>query len=244
MEEQKKVEAEKEETMGIETVVDELLNGKPGEVKPEESGRDESHHEENITGWLTSLPKELRDGVDPARYSSLAEYIKDLRANQKDAPVSEEEAEKSWKELRDGVSEGSSDADSDMMNSLLDSMRASGITAEIAKSVFDSYGESARKLVEKKQKDAQDALANYIGTKWGEKKDSYFSLAQKGLKVIADADVDILRNAKESGLTKDPAFLEVCRMLGERTSEHHMTETTRNQTGPKFNPMNPLGYEH
>ena len=48
------------------------------EVKPDGKNGQES----NNGGWITQLPKELREGIDP-KYTSLAEYIQDLRANQK-----------------------------------------------------------------------------------------------------------------------------------------------------------------
>lgn len=91
---EEKVENEGKEIGEIEKKMDELLEQNQSKGAEEDVQNKDSKDE----GWITSLPKELRDGVDPKKYSSLSEYIKDLREHQEkvDDDVTKEKVEEEW----------------------------------------------------------------------------------------------------------------------------------------------------
>ena len=247
MADETKVENEEQETVDIEATVDELIKSKPAEKDAEDDGDQagKKQQDSNGAGWLTSLPKELRDGVDTTKYSNLAEYIKDLKGNQKEAPATQEEIEEKWSKLfSDASDDSSSPADVESIKELLNDLKADGVGADDARKMLTIYGNTAKKLTERKASEDEKAFADYIDKNWSGNSKKFFDDATRGLQVIADENVDILKTARDQGLTKNPAFMEICRMLGSRTSESNLSKESRGGKTDNFDPRNPLGFEH
>lgn len=247
MADETKVEVDQKETVDIEATVDKLINSKPAEKDAEDTGDQAGKRQQdsNGAGWLTSLPKELRDGVDTTKYSNLAEYIKDLRDNQKEAPATNEEIEEEWAKLfTDARNDSSSPADVESIKELLDDLKADGVGAEDARKMLTIYGNTAKKLTERKASENEKAFADYIDKNWGDNSKKFFDEATRGLEVIAQENVDVLKTARDQGLTKNPAFMEICRMLGSRTSESSISKESRGGRKDDFDPRNPLQFKH
>lgn len=247
MEEETKAEEVKgKETNNLDKLVDEVLLEKPEKENPEKSdGVQKEDSESKGNGWITMLPKELRDGIDTEKFSSLSEYVKALQSNQKEEPVvvTKEEVEKSWTELvEEQQKSATSENEKESIKALVESFKTQGLDAKTSKETIKTlkkYGEETLK----KMQDAQAKnLEDYVSKNWGENADKNFESAKQGLKVIALENRDMLISAKQSGLTNNPAFIEVCRMLGERSSESHISNGSKG-TSSDFDPRNPLKFK-
>lgn len=242
-----KVENGKVETVDIENAVDSLINSKPAEKDAEDTGDQAvgKQQDSNGAGWLTSLPKELRSEVDTDKYSSLKEYIEALKGNQKEAPATKEQVEEQWSKLfSDAREDSASPTEVETIRELLDDLKTSGVDADSARKMMTIYGTTAKKLNDRKASDSDKAFADYIEKNWGDNSKRYFDDATRGLKVIADENVEILKTARDQGLTKNPAFMEICRMLGTRTSESSIARESRGGRKDDFDPRNPLQFKH
>lgn len=238
---EEKVENEKAEIGTLENEMDALLEKKPESEDGEK--KDVEKNDSKGDGWLTSLPKELRDGVDTTRYSSLAEYIKDLRANQKTEPdeTAKKKMEDEWTNLlgeaKKDVPEG---FDSSVYDSLIQNLKAEGVDVVSAKKTLEAFSDVNRKEAERLLKKKDDDLSSYVADKWGTKAKDNMADAKKGLQVIFGENREVLQRARATGLSKDPAFLEVCRMLGSRSKEGTIDSTKSSGAEQKRDPWNPL----
>lgn len=239
---EEKVEDKREEIEGIENEMEALLEKKPesedGEKKDVE--KNDSHGE----GWLTSLPKELRDGVDTVKYKNLAEYIKDLRANQKTEPddATKQKMEEEWTSLlgeaKKDVPEG---FDSTVYESLIQNLKADGVDVVSAKKTLEAFSTANRKEAERLIQKKNEELTKYVTDKWGAEAKANMADAKKGLQVIFGENREILQRAQSTGLSKDPTFLEVCRMLGQRSKEGTIGTSGGETREQKVDALNPLG---
>ena len=239
---EEKVENGTAEIGTLENEIDALLEKKPDSESGEK--KDVGKSDSPSDGWLTSLPKELRDGVDTTRYSSLAEYIKDLRANQKTEPddATKQKLEDEWENLLGEAKKDIPDGfDSTVYDSLIQSLKADGVDVVSAKKTLEAFSNVNRKEAERLLKKKDEDLSSYVANKWGTKAKDNMADAKKGLQVIFGEDREILQRVQATGLSKDPAFLEVCRMLGTRSKEGTIDSTKSGGQEQKRDPWNPLG---
>lgn len=225
----------------LEQKMDELLeqNQSKGDEK------DVQKKDSQDGGWITSLPKELRAGVDSTKYSSLGDYIKDLRANQKDgdtSTVTKEKVEEEWSALLgEAKKDVPSGFDGDAYDSIVESLKKDGVDVVSARKTLEAFSRVNGEQVEKMKKAKDETLSKYVTEKWGANAKEYLGEAKKGLQVIFGENKELIRSAQESGLSKDPAFLEVCKLLG-RTVKEGTIETPKNTSNKKTSdPLNPLG---
>lgn len=238
---EEKVEEKVEEIGELEQKMDELLeqNQSKGDEK------DVQKKDSQDGGWITSLPKELRSGVDSTKYSSLGDYIKDLRANQKDGEkdaVTKEKVEEEWNTL---LGEAKKDVprgfDAGAYDSIVEELKKDGVDAISARKTLEAFSRVNGEQVEKMKKAKDETLSKYVAEKWGANAKEYIGEAKKGLQVIFGENKELIRSAQESGLTKDPTFLEVCKLLG-RTTKEGVIDTPKVATNKKTSdPLNPLG---
>ncbi len=132
-----KVDGEKDKVDGQKEV-------KPGEEKSQES---------NNGGWITQLPKELREGIDP-KYTSLAEYIQDLRANQKkDGEDSANEGD--WESvIKEIDGDGYGDGEKAILKSITSKLKEEGVKPKSGMKsikIFVEEQEKAKNLSQKKR---------------------------------------------------------------------------------------------
>ena len=248
MEEEAKAEVKAEETMDIGTMVEEALEQKPEAEVTEDDGRQagEGQKDSKGEGWLTMLPKELRDGVDASKYSSLAEYIKDLRDHRQaeEDDATKEQMESEWETLiSDADGSESTDEEKALNKELIEGLRKDGVKAKDVRKTLSAYASATKRLEESKAKKAEEDLKAFIDGSWGQNAKANFEDAKRGLKVIAGENREILQRAQKEGVTNSPAFIEVCRMLGARTKESAVLPTSGGspQKG-KVDPMNPFGF--
>ena len=205
------------------------------EVKPDGKNGQES----NNGGWVTQLPKELREGIDP-KYTSLAEYIQDLRANQKkdgEDSANEGDWESVAKEI-DGEEYG--EGEKAILKEITSKLKEEGVKPKSGMKsikIFVEEQEKAKKLSrEKREKEAND----YIVKSWKDNADKNMKSFENGLRVLKGIDPGLLREVKESGLGRSPAFVEAVRVLGERTNEKAISSGGTNTDNDTYDPMNPL----
>ena len=218
-----KVDGEKDKVDGQKEV-------KPGEEKSQES---------NNGGWVTQLPKELREGIDP-KYTSLAEYIQDLRANQKkDGEDSANEGD--WESvIKEIDGDGYGDGEKAILKSITSKLKEEGVKPKSGMKsikIFVEEQEKAKKLSrEKREKEAND----YIVKSWKDNEDKNMKSFENGLRVLKGIDPGLLREVKENGLGRSPAFVEAVRVLGERTNEKAISSGGSNTDNDAYDPKNPL----
>ena len=218
-----KVDGEKDKVDGQKEV-------KPGEEKSQES---------NNGGWITQLPKELREGIDP-KYTSLAEYIQDLRANQKkdgDDSANEGDWESVIKEI-DG--DGYGDGEKAILKSITSKLKEEGVKPKSGMKSIKIFVEEQEKARNLSQKKREDEANEYISRSWKDNADKNMKSFENGLRVLKGIDPGLLREVKESGLGRSPAFVEAVRVLGERTNEKAISSGGTNTDNDTYDPMNPL----
>ena len=247
MAEETKVELDVNETASFEDAVDEIITEKPEESKTEDGGSQSAEKQKDSKGdgWLTMLPKELRDGIDTTKYSNLAEYVKDLREHQaKEEPkATKEEVDAQWAEyLKEELADAVDDSGKKDIEEMFELLKSQGVEVSQARKTLDAYTKTVTKKAEALKEANDRRLGEYVKTNWGDKSEENFDCARRGLSVIADENVELLKVAKAEGLTKNPAFVEVCRMLGARTSESRISRSGRVSKGDDYDPRNPLKY--
>lgn len=246
MADETKAENVEVKTADIGNAVDELLKEKPeGSMADEGGDRSAEKQKDSNGGWLTMLPKELRDGVDASKYSSLGEYIKDLREHQQKADDSDtkEEMDSEWeKMLSDSISEGESESARDSFRKVLDALKAEGVRAKDARRTIELYDEAVTKANQENARKRTERFESYVRDNWKDDAKANFDEAKRGLAEIANVDKELLKTAKAEGLTESPAFLEVCRILGQRTSEAGVTVGSKSAKRSDYDPKNPLRY--
>lgn len=228
------------ETQEIEKKMDELLEQNQSKGEEEDVQKKNSQDE----GWITSLPKELRDGVDPQKYSSLSEYIKDLREHQEkvEDDVTKQKVEEEWTSL---LGEAKKDVpngfDASVYDSIVEELKKDGVDVKSAKKTLEAFSRANGEQVEKMQKAKDETLSKYVSEKWGANAREYMDEAKKGLQVIFGENKELIRTAKETGLSREPAFLEVCKLLGRQTKEGTIGTNRSEVQEKKVNALNPLG---
>lgn len=234
---EEKVEQKVEEIGELEQKMDELLE--QNQSKGEE---DVQKKDSQDGGWITSLPKELRSGVDSTKYSSLGDYIKDLRANQKDGETDAVTKEEEWNTLLGEAKKGvPSGFDAGAYDSIVEELKKDGVDAVSARKTLEAFSRVNGEQVEKMKKAKDETLSKYVTEKWGANAKEYIGEAKKGLQVIFGENKELIKSAQDSGLTKDPTFLEVCKLLGRSTKEGTI-DTPKGATNKKTSdPLNPLG---
>lgn len=218
-----KVDGEKDKVDGQKEV-------KPGEEKSQES---------NNGGWVTQLPKELREGIDP-KYTSLAEYIQDLRANQKkdgEDSANEGDWESVAKEI-DGEEYG--EGEKAILKEITSKLKEEGVKPKSGMKsikIFVEEQEKAKKLFrEKREKEAND----YIVKSWKDNEDKNMKSFENGLRVLKGIDPGLLKEVKDNRLDQSPAFVEAIRVLGERTNEKAISSGGSLSEKDTYDPKNPL----
>lgn len=237
---EEKVENEREEIGDLEKKMDELLEQNQSKGAEEDVQKKDSKDE----GWITSLPKELRDGVDPEKYSSLAEYIKDLRDHQEkvEDDVTKAKVEEEWTSL---LGEAKKDVpvgfDASVYDSIVEDLKKDGVDVTSARKTLEAFNRANGEQVEKLKKAKDETLSKYVSQKWGASAKEYMDEAKKGLQVIFGEDKELLRTAQETGLSREPAFLEVCKLLGRQTKEGTIGTNRSESQEKKVDALNPLG---
>ena len=218
-----KVDGEKDKVDGQKEV-------KPGEEKSQES---------NNGGWVTQLPKELREGIDP-KYTSLAEYIQDLRANQKkDGEDSANEGD--WESvIKEIDGDGYGDGEKAILKSITSKLKEEGVKPKSGMKSIKIFVEEQEKARNLSQKKREDEANEYISRSWKDNADKNMKSFENGLRVLKGIDPGLLREVKESGLGRSPAFVEAVRVLGERTNEKAISSGGSNTDNDTYDPMNPL----
>ena len=237
---EEKVEEKVEEIGELEQKMDELLE--QNQSKGEE---DVQKKDSQDGGWITSLPKELRSGVDSTKYSSLGDYIKDLRANQKDGEkdaVTKEKVEEEWNLLLgEAKKDVPSGFDSSVYDSIVENLKKDGVDVASARKTLDAFSKVNGEQIEKLKKAKEESLSKYVSEKWGANAKENLAEAKRGLEVIFGENKELIKSAQDSGLANEPAFLEVCKLLGRNVKEGTIG-TPKSTTGRKTSdPLNPLG---
>lgn len=237
---EEKVESKEQEIGDLEKKMDELLEQNQSKGAEEDVQKKDSKDE----GWITSLPKELRDGVDPQKYSSLSEYIKDLREHQEkvDDDVTKQAVEEEWASLLgDAKKDVPAGFDVSVYDSIVEELKKDGVDVKSARKTLEAFSRANGEQVEKIKKAKDESLSKYVQEKWGADAKEYMDEAKKGLQVIFGENRELIRTAKETGLSREPAFLEVCKLLGRQTKEGTIGTNKSESQEKKIDALNPLG---
>lgn len=237
---EEKVESKEQEIGDLEKKMDELLEQNQSKGEEEDVQKKDSKDE----GWITSLPKELRDGVDPKKYSSLSEYIKDLREHQEKAndDVTKQAVEEEWATLLgDAKKDVPTGFDASVYDSIVEELKKDGVDVKSARKTLEAFSRANGEQVEKLKKVKDETLSKYVQEKWGADAKESMGEAMKGLEVIFGENRELIRTAKETGLTREPAFLEVCKLLGRQTKEGTIGTNKSKSQEKKVDALNPLG---
>lgn len=227
------------ETDSVVEAVDRIDEEKADDKGKSENKPAEKNPQESNGGWLTQLPKELREGIDP-KITSLAEYIQYLRANQKG--VEDESAnEGSWEGVLEAINaEGYGEGDKELLKGITEKMKDEGVKPKSGMKsirIFVEEQEKARKLSARKR---EDDAERYVSETWSKDAERNIRSFENGLRVLKGIDPSLIREVKERRLSQSPAFIEAVRALGERTSEKTMSSGGRPSDKDAFDPMNPL----
>ena len=237
---EEKVENREQEIGDLEKKMDELLKQNQSKGEEEDVQKKDSKDE----GWITSLPKELRDGVDPKKYSSLSEYIKDLREHQEKVSddVTKQAVEEEWATLLgDAKKDVPTGFDASVYDLIVEELKKDGVDVKSARKTLEAFSRANGEQVEKLKKVKDETLSKYVQEKWGADAKESMGEAMKGLEVIFGENRELIRTAKETGLTREPAFLEVCKLLGRQTKEGTIGTNKSKSQEKKVDALNPLG---
>ena len=205
------------------------------EVKPDGKNVQES----NNGGWITQLPKELREGIDP-KYTSLAEYIQDLRANQKkDGEDSANEGD--WdsviKEI-DGEEYG--EGEKAILKEITSKLKEEGVKPKSGMKSTKIFVEEQAKAKQLSRGQGEEEANDYIVKSWKDNEDKNMKSFENGLRVLKGIDPGLLKEVKDNRLDQSPAFVEAIRVLGERTNEKAISSGRSPSEKDTYDPKNPL----
>ena len=170
----------------------------------------------------------------------MAEYIQDLRANQKkDGEDSANEGD--WESvIKEIDGDGYGDGEKAILKSITSKLKEEGVKPKSGMKSIKIFVEEQEKARNLSQKKREDEANEYISRSWKNNADKNMKSFENGLRVLKGIDPGLLREVKESGLGRSPAFVEAVRVLGERTNEKAISSGGSNTDNDTYDPMNPL----
>lgn len=160
---------------------------------------------EGKTGWINSLPKNLRDGIDTAKYGSLGEYIVALREAAEGRSGSGD-SDPEW----ESVLENSSGE----RKSMLEVLKAAKVDPKAAGGILKGLSEASKKISEAKAGESLKAkrgrISDFITKNWGSTKEERNENVQKYERTLGEfgkADPESLKYLMDSGLVEEPAII-------------------------------------
>lgn len=206
------------------SIVEELIaEGGEGDSKPTGEGASAEAKPQNVKGdWRTSLPTELRDGIDTEKYHSVAEYIKGLKDEAKKAREPEPEPNEAWDSLTAELGAGSI-ADGELLDkSVLDSLKESGLSTKQAKAAYKAMQANVEKATGAKAQEFSEGLRAYQRSMAGddaEKLKGFKATVKRGIDAASRNNPELFIKGKNDNVFLHPTVANLLFMIGQQEME-------------------------
>ena len=234
---------------GLEELAKDAVSGAGAEGKVAESQQgtpaatDETKGGESSNGaWITSLPQDLREGVDASKYGSMADYLRDLKAR---AEGKDAHDEKAFTEGWDNFVSEMKASGAMLPESIQSILKDSRIDAETAKKLSSAIAKYGMGEEEKRKASILGEMRDDVAKVWGESFDKNNDILKTGLRKFTKDHPEIMDRANKRGTVATPEFtwllFEYSRLLQSQGREVNSPEGTPT---PKEDEQNPFGLKN
>ena len=234
---------------GLEELAKDAVSGAGAEGKVAESQQgtpaatDETKGGESSNGaWITSLPQDLREGVDASKYGSMADYLRDLKAR---AEGKDAHDEKAFTEGWDRYLEEMKSSGEMLPDSIQKVLKESGVDADTAKKLSKAVSEYGESVTRSASEAARKEMSDFISTEWKGTFQENNEALKRGLTMFGKKHPELMRRANERGSIYTPEFVQLmvdyARYDEALNREHNSPE---GNSTPKEDPDNPFGLKN
>lgn len=211
-------------------------DGKDGGSQPGTEGTQSSKGT-----WITSLPEDLRKGVEAEKYASLNEYVRDLQQRLNGSVRDDKAFTEGWDSY---IEEMKSSGDM-LPDSIQQVLKESRIDADTARKLMKAVSEYGAETVRNSRDAARNEMKDFIGKEWGSSFDENNEALKYGLRLFGKNHPDLAMKANRRGSIFTPEFAQIlvdyAKLDRAVNREHNAPEGT---PSPKTDPDNPFGLKH
>lgn len=206
---------------------------------PEEEGKGTS-----TPGWMGMLPDDLKQDSELAKYPTIGEYIKAMKASAAaESPKQPGEAKPVEYDDKFATKLGViADPLGDVTASLKRQLGALGIPQSKAEAFVKALDEGYTKAFERYQKEGTAWRDAQLARRWGEQAKAKTNLANRAIQLVVGDDKDLADELARSGVTVNPAMWEAMARVGAMLGDDAMAFSKETGTAPRVDPFHPIHY--
>lgn len=191
--------------------------------------------------WITTLPEDLRKGVEAEKYASLNEYVRDLQQRLNGSVRDEKAFTEGWdRYLEEMKSSGEM-----LPDSIQKVLKESGVDADTAKKLSKAVSEYGESVTRSASDAARKEMSDFISTEWKGTFQENNEALKRGLTMFGKKHPELMRRANERGSIYTPEFVQLmvdyARYDEALNREHNSPE---GNSTPKEDPDNPFGLKN
>lgn len=206
--------------------------------------------------WMAQLPKEMRNDPELAKYRTMGEAFKDLKAKaggneakptaQSAEGTQEAEGETvpvKYNNFAKRLSEGN-DPLGDYSNSMIEGLEGLGIPQDKAEAIMELVEKSQNKATENYVSKGKQFTETILQKQWGKDYQSKRTLMAKGYMALGDSDGSLQKALDEQGASLSPAVWELVSRVGSLVSEDKAVTSDKGKQADQKNPAVPVTYTY
>ena len=195
---------------GLEELAKESVSGAGTEGKVAESQQGTASatgEQASKRSWVTSLPQDLRDGVDESKYGSMGDYIRDLKARADRSDRDEKAFTDGWDSFSEEMrNKNLADALPESVTAVL---KDSGVDAGTARKIYDALFQFGTEQMEKQKADSEAEMREFIRTKWGAEFQKNNEAVKRGLRYFGKDHPELMLKAEQRKSIYTPEFAQL-----------------------------------
>lgn len=206
--------------------------------------------------WMAQLPKEMRNDPELAKYRTMGDAFKDLKARaegNEGKPVAESSEGKqeagegsvpvNYNNFAKRLSEGN-DPLGDYTDSMIEGMQGLGIPQDKAEAIMELVDKSQNKATEHYVQEGKKFTETILQKQWGKDYQSKRALMAKGYMALGDSDGSLQKALDEQGASLSPAVWELVSRVGSLVAEDKAVTSDKGKQAEQKNPDVPVVYTY
>jgi len=206
--------------------------------------------------WMAQLPKEMRNDPELAKYRTMGDAFKDLKAKAEGKDVEPVEAASEGVQETEGetvpvkyndfakrLSE-TNDPLGDYSDSMIAGLEGLGIPQDKAERIMELVDSSQNRATEHYVAEGKKYTETILQKQWGKDYQTKRALMAKGFMALGDGDGSLQKALDEQGASLSPAVWEMLSRVGKLVSEDKAVGSEKGRAAVSKNPDIPVTYSY
>ena len=206
--------------------------------------------------WMAQLPKEMRNDPELAKYRTMGDAFKDLKAKAEGkgaepveaAPEGEQETEtKTVPTEYSNFAKRLSDGNDPMgvyTDSMVEGLQGMGIPQSQAEAIIELMDKAQNTATERFVSEGKKLTEQILQRQWGKDYQSKRALMAKGYMALGDADGSLQKALDSQGASLSPAVWELISRVGGLVSEDRAVASVKGAAAQAKDPDMPVTYSY